>query len=339
MRLPSELIASLRPAYEGTTVCVTGGCGFIGSHTVDALVALGARVAVIDDLSNSDPDHLLELIDLEPDRVRFIDGSVLDPAAMQEAVRGASVLLHLAAIGSVPRSIIEPRRVFAVNAGGTVAALEAARAAGARRFVLSSSSSVYGWTEGTQARSESEPLRPRSPYAASKVAAEASVQAWCRAYGLTGLSLRYFNVFGPRQSAATSYAAVVPAFVKNLLAGLPPVIFGDGRQGRDFTYVANVVAANLLAASPNLHSGLEGQPVNIGTGTRTTVLELAQRLSERCGNPQIRPRFEPARSGDIRDSLADLSAARRLLGYEPIVDLAGGLEETVAWARRALAGA
>ena len=117
------------------------------------------------------------------------------------------------------------------------------------------------------------------------------------------------------------------------------MIFGDGRQGRDFTYVANVVAANLLAASPNLHSGLEGQPVNIGTGTRTTVLELAQRLSERCGNPQIRPRFEPARSGDIRDSLADLSAARRLLGYEPIVDLAGGLEETVAWARRALAGA
>ena len=188
MRLPSELIASLRPAYEGTTVCVTGGCGFIGSHTVDALVALGARVAVIDDLSNSDPDHLLELIDLEPDRVRFIDGSVLDPAAMQEAVRGASVLLHLAAIGSVPRSIIEPRRVFAVNAGGTVAALEAARAAGARRFVLSSSSSVYGWTEGTQARSESEPLRPRSPYAASKVAAEASVQAWCRAYGLTSTS-------------------------------------------------------------------------------------------------------------------------------------------------------
>lgn len=337
MRLPAELVASLRPAYEGATVCVTGGCGFIGSHTVDALVALGARVAVIDDLSNSDPDHLLELVDLEPERVRFIDASILDPAAMAEAARGANVVIHLAAIGSVPRSIIEPRRVFSVNAAGTVAVLEAARAAGARRFVLASSSSVYGGGEG--ARHEAEPTRPRSPYAASKVAAEAAVQAWCASYGLTGVSLRYFNVFGPRQSAVTSYAAVVPAFIKNLIAGLPPVIFGDGRQSRDFTYIANVVAANLLAGVPEPRGGLDGQPVNIGTGTRATILEIAQHLAERCGNPQVRPRFEPARGGDVRDSLADIALAKRLLGYEPLVDLTGGLDETVNWARRAMAGA
>lgn len=357
MRMPADLIASLRPAYEGLSVCVTGGCGFIGSHTVDALLSLGARVSVIDDLSNSDADHVMELIDLEPDRIRFIDASILDPRAMAEAMRGVNVVIHLAAIGSVPRSIIEPRRVFAVNAGGTVAVLEAARAAGARRIVLASSSSVYGGLAPTPGsgganagggasanldavpRRESEPTQPRSPYAASKVAAEAAVQSWCRAYGLTGVSLRYFNVFGPRQSAATSYAAVVPAFTKNLLSGLPAVIFGDGCQTRDFTYIANAVAANLLAASPALEARLDGQAINIGTGTRTSVLELARQLAERCNAANLRPRFEPARPGEVRDSLADTSLARRLLGYEPLVDLAGGLDETVMWSKRALAGA
>jgi UDP-glucose 4-epimerase len=361
MRLPADVVSSLRPAYSGLSVCVTGGCGFIGSHTVDALTSLGAKVSVIDDLSNAEPDHVLELVDLEPDRVRFIDGSVLDPRAMAEAVKGCSLVIHLAAIGSVPRSMIEPRRVFAVNAGGTVGVLEASRAAGVRRVVLASSSSIYGGVDAASPstpRHESATPSPRSPYAGSKVAAEAALTSWCRAFGISGVSLRYFNVFGPRQSAATSYAAVVPAFTKHLLAGLPPVIFGDGRQTRDFTPVANVVLANLLAGSPALNATLDGQAINIGTGVRTSVLELATMLAERCAAAGIgpgeggagagggggaggglRPRFEPSRAGDVRDSLADIALAKRVLGYAPVTDLAGGLDETIGWAKRALAGA
>ncbi|MGQ0627709.1 MAG: NAD-dependent epimerase/dehydratase family protein, partial [Phycisphaerales bacterium] len=256
MRLPAELVASLRPAFEGRSVCVTGGAGFIGGHTVDALLSLGANVTVIDDLSNSSPAHLMEHMEFEPQRLRFVHASILDPAALRHAVADAELVLHLAAVGSVPRSIEEPARTFAVNADGTVCVVQACRRVGVRRVVFASSSSVYGSGAAAgsnsprqgppaqpEARTESMALAPMSPYAASKLAAEAVVAAWSRSYGLSALSVRYFNVFGPRQPAGSAYAAVVPAFVEAYLHSKPPVIYGDGSASRDFTPVANVVAA------------------------------------------------------------------------------------------------
>jgi nucleoside-diphosphate-sugar epimerase len=357
MRLPAEMVARLRPAFEGKPVCVTGGAGFIGGHLVDALLSLGASIAVIDDLSTSTADHLGELIELEPGRVRFVHGSILDPRALRDAVAGAQVIFHLAAMGSVPRSIEEPFRSFAVNAGGTVAVLEAAREAGSGRVIMAGSSSVYGGGGGPSvaeqmagqgragpvvAAVESAAPAPLSPYAASKVAAEAALRAWCRCYGLSGLSLRYFNVFGPRQSAETGYAAVVPAFARAYLSLSPsrePVIFGDGSQSRDLTYVDNAVAATLLAGAGGAPGAeLEGQAVNIGTGRRTTVLELAELIAQRARAGHVRPRFEPARPGDVLHSVADISLAKAVLGYAPIASLETGLDETVEWYRRAVAG-
>jgi nucleoside-diphosphate-sugar epimerase len=337
MKLPAEIVARLRPAYEDQSVCVTGGAGFIGGHTVDALVSLGAKVSIIDDLSNSSLDHIEELVELDPARVRFLHASILDTHAMAAAVQGCTTVFHLAAIGSVPRSIREPRRTFDVNATGTVAVLEAARAGGARRVVFASSSSVYGGLGGAGVgqpapRREDAPVNPLSPYAASKAAGEAALRAWCRAYGLIGVSLRYFNVFGPRQPADSAYAAVIPAFARALLGGQRPVVFGDGEQTRDFTFIANVVAANLAAGAAD---PLEGQAVNIGTGVGTSINDLARAMAQRCESPHIAPEHLEARTGDVRDSLADITLARSLLGYHPFADLGTGLDETVRWFRQA----
>lgn len=352
MKLPAELIARVAPAYAGVRVCVTGGAGFIGGHLVDALLSLpptdgpgglerSVQVTVIDDLSNSTIDHLAELIELEPDRLRFIHSSILDPIALTDAMHGCQVVFHLAAMGSVPASIAEPARSFAVNATGTVRVLEAARAAGVKRFVNSSSSSVYGEGEpdarnGSPApKVETQLPRPLSPYAASKLSAEAAVRAWSQTFGIGALSLRYFNVFGPRQSAESAYAAVIPAFVKRVLAGQPPIIYGDGAQSRDFTPVASVVAANLLAGSAT--GALRGQPLNIGTGQRTSVAELARLVCENLGMPHVQPQMQPARAGDIRHSLADIAAARSLIGYQPVGQFAEAMLTTVNWYRQALA--
>ncbi len=347
MRLPVEFVSSIRPKYEGRTVCVTGGAGFIGGHLVDALLSLGATIQVIDDLSTSSLDHLAELIDLDPQRVRFTHGSILDSSATGQAVEGAEVVFHLAAVGSVPLSMKEPRRTFAVNSTGTVAVLEAARAVGVKRVVFASSSSVYGTGEpalpgggGPAAdapRVETMPLCPISPYGASKLAAEGAVRAWSAAYGIQTVCLRYFNVFGPRQDPDSPYAAVIPAFIKRCLNGESPVIFGDGRHARDYTYIANVVAANLLAGVCDHAAVIRGSPVNIAAGVRTDLLELARLVGERCGTVAT-PEFRPERPGDIRVSSADIGLARRALGYQPVASLADGLTETVQWYRRALAG-
>jgi nucleoside-diphosphate-sugar epimerase len=348
LKFPAELVNRLRPAYQGRVVGVTGGAGFIGGHLVDALLGLGASVRVIDDLSNSGLEHLGPQIELETDRLTFTHGSILDDAALHTALLGCETVFHLAAMGSVPASIEHPTRSFAVNATGTVRVLEAARRVGAQRVIYSASSSAYGEgipagaTNGVAqsaalaARIESQSPQPLSPYAAGKLAGEHAMSAWARSYGLATISLRYFNVFGPRQPAGSQYAAVIPAFTQSFLQGQRPTIYGDGLQARDFTPVASAVGANLLAGATN--RPLTGQVVNIGTGRRTELLELARLIAQRCGRVGVEPIMAPPRAGDVRYSLADISAARALLGYEPIGTLESALDETVAWFRAQYTG-
>ncbi|HYE61657.1 MAG TPA: NAD-dependent epimerase/dehydratase family protein [Phycisphaerales bacterium] len=336
MKLPADKVARLRSVYSGQTVCVTGGTGFIGGHLVDALVSLGATVSVIDDLSNSTLEHLSGLIELEPERVRFTHASILDDDALADAAQGAQIILHLAALGSVPRSMLEPQRYWSVNATGTLRVLEAARKVSARRVVFAASSSAYG-DQPTLPKVETQPLNPLSPYAASKIAGEQLLSVWARCYGLSTVSLRYFNVFGPRQPADSAYAAVVAAFAKALIAGEPPTIYGDGAQTRDFTYVSNAVLATLLAGASQ--APLSGQVLNVGTARRISIAELATIMAQQTGQPHLQPAHKPERAGDVKHSLADISAARQLIGYEPVATLEEGLAETVEWYRRSLAGA
>lgn len=347
MKFPSETFSRLQPMYEGRHICVTGGAGFIGGHLVDALHSLGAHITVIDDLSNSDLDHLASLMELEPDRVKIVQGSILDDEAVKEAIAGGGdgpvkTVFHLAALGSVPRSLEQPQRTWSVNATGTLRVLEAARAAKVDRVVFASSSSAYGEQAsalrgGAAPKVETMLPSPMSPYAASKAAAELLCSAWSHSFGISTISVRYFNVFGPRQPAGSAYSAVVAAFAKSLLAGEAPVIFGDGGQSRDFTYVGNAVLGTLLAGVAE--RDFRGEVVNIGTGQATTVHDLAETMARLLGVPHIQPAFKPARPGDVRESLADISRARQLLGYDPVTDLEDGLAETVEWYKRALAGA
>ncbi len=328
MKLPTDQFQKLEPIYRDQRVCVTGGAGFIGSHLVDALLALGATITVIDDLSNSTLDHIASLIELEPARVQFVQGSILDPDSLNDAVQNASVVFHLAALGSVPRSVEEPQRTWQVNATGTLRVLQAVREHGVQHLVNSSSSSIYGDAPELPKVESLLPM-PVSPYAASKIAGEHLLSSWASTYGLNTINLRYFNIFGPRQPADSAYAAVVAAFAHALLAGNQPVIFGDGLQTRDFTFVSNAVLANLLAGASD--EPFQGQAVNIGTGQRTSLLELAGIIAKLTGHPDIAPRHETVRAGDVPHSLAEISRARDLVGYEPIVGVEEGLKETIQW--------
>ena len=332
MRYPAQLVSPLRQAYEGQTVCVTGGAGFIGGHLVEGLLALGAKVRVIDDLSNSTLATLAERIETEPDRVRFLHASILEDAALKEALQGTAVVFHLAALGSVPRSIDDPERTWTVNATGTMRVLQAARQAGTRRVVFAASSSAYGETEQLP-KVESMVPSPRSPYAASKVAGEELLQTWAHSYGMETAGLRYFNVFGPRQPANSAYAAVVPSFAWAVLAGQRPVIYGDGEQTRDLTYVSNAVLATMQAGGGE--RPLRGEIMNIGSGRRISIGELARTIAEILKRPDIVPRHREARVGDVRHSLADISRARELIGYKPFTTLENGLQETLKWAKEA----
>lgn len=309
-------------ALSGRSVCVTGGAGFIGSHLADALVSLGARVRVIDDFANGRESNLAG----PAAGAELVRGSVLDGPALDRAVAGAEVVFHQAALGSVPRSIEMPARYHEVNAGGTLRVLEAARRHGVRRVVYAGSSSAYGNTPTLPKRESMRP-DPRSPYAASKLAGEEMVRAWAVSYGLEAVTLRYFNVFGPRQRHDSPYVAVIPVFTKALLEGRRPAIHGDGRQTRDFTHVANAVHANLLAATSAAR--LEGQSVNVACGTRFSLLHLVAEIGTALGVPAD-PDFLPERAGDVRDSEADVSAARELLGYRVLVPFEEGLRDTVA---------
>lgn len=341
MKLPVELVNRLRPLLAGRNVCVTGGAGFIGGHLVDALLSLEARVTVIDDLSNATAEHLMELLELDPQALRFVHASILEDSALAEAMAGAHTVFHLAAVGSVPLSIEHPERSFAVNAAGTVRVLQAARKSGVKRVVYSASSSAYGDVPAVGGaivpKVETMAPMPLSPYAASKLAGEHAMRAWARSYGLETVSLRYFNIFGTRQPGNSPYAAVVAAFARAVLAGEQPVIYGDGQQSRDFTPVASAVAANLLAATTS--SPLNGQVVNIGSGVRTDLLALLAMIAEAAGRPGATATFRPARAGDVRHSLADIAAARGLLDYQPIGDLRGAIVEAVAWYKASLSGA
>lgn len=319
--------------YHDIAVCVTGGAGFIGGHLCDALVALGARVTILDDLSNSDTRNIGALIDRAPDRVRFVQGSILDPNALNEAMDGASRVFHLAALGSVPKSVEQPERTWLVNATGTMRVLKAAQQAGASRVIYSASSSAYGNNPTLPKREDMAP-EPESPYAAAKFAGESLCRSWAKCYGIDTICLRYFNIFGTRQAADSAYAAVIPAFIKRWVHNEPPTIFGDGGQTRDFTHVSNAVLANLLAGANA--NNLDGEVVNIGAGVRTSVNELASMIHARMGIEGLNPEHQHERIGEVRDSVADITRAKELIGYEPITNLEDGLATTVDWYNTAL---
>jgi len=336
IKLPADRLGQLRSFYDGRVVCVTGGAGFIGGHLVDVLHGVGASVRVIDDLSNSSIEHLAALIEMDPDRVRFVHGSILDEEALREAVGGCKTVFHLAAVGSVPKSIEDPQRTWVVNATGTMRVLETSKKAGVERVVCASSSSVYG-DQPDLPKVESQPPRPMSPYAASKLAGEHLASVWSQCYGLSTVSLRFFNVFGPRQASEGGYAAVVAAFCRSLLNADRPVVYGDGTQTRDFTFVSNVVLGILLAGATQ--NEMKGQAANLGTGRRISVLDLATAIARQVGMPTVQPIYKPGRAGDVLHSQADVSRAKQLFGYEPITRMEDGLQATVEWFRSQLMGA
>jgi len=311
--------------YRDAHVCVTGGAGFIGSHLVDALVNLGAHVTVIDDLSNGREEN----ISASRERIRFIQASILDDQARTEALRDARFVFHQAALGSVPHSVEEPLLFHEVNGTGTLRVLETSRRANVQRVVYASSSSVYG-DSPTLPKVEDHLPTPKSPYAASKLMGEYWMQAYAVCYGLSGVALRYFNVFGPRQRPDSQYAAVVPAFVDAMLRGRRPVIYGDGGQSRDFTYVRNVVYANLLAAIAD--RPLAGEAVNVACGERFTLLDLLGSLANLTAREPDAD-HAPERAGDVRHSQADIARSREIVGYETTVGFDEGLRETVEWFR------
>jgi UDP-N-acetylglucosamine/UDP-N-acetyl-alpha-D-glucosaminouronate 4-epimerase len=313
---------------RNTVVCVTGGAGFIGGHLTDALVKLGARVTVIDDLSNSDASHIATLIDSNPEQIRFIQGSILDPISLGSAVEGAQSVFHLAALGSVPKSVVDPARTWVVNATGTMRVLSAAQKAGASRVIYSASSSAYGDNPALP-KQETQAPEPESPYAAAKLAGESLCRSWATCYGIDTACLRYFNIFGPRQAADSAYAAVIPAFLKCYLNNQSPTIFGDGNQTRDFTHVSNAVYANLLAAA--CESPVGGEVFNIGAGRQTSVNQLAQDLQSQLAIESIKPDYQPERVGEVRDSYADISKAETVLGFKPVTTLEEGIASTTNW--------
>jgi UDP-glucose 4-epimerase len=308
-------------------ILVTGGAGFIGSHLTEALVRAGQRVRVLDNLAGGRRENLAAVrADVE-----LIEGDCADPDAARRAVEGVEVVYHQGAVPSVARSVTDPTGSHRANATATLSMLVAARAAGVRRFLYAGSSSVYGDSRTLPKREDMTPS-PLSPYAAAKLMGEHYVRIFAALHGMETLTLRYFNVFGPRQDPGSPYSGVISLFVTAMLAGRTPVVYGDGLQSRDFTYVDNVVDGNLRALTAK---GLRGQSVNVATGRRVTLKRLLAAVARATGRP-ARAEHSPPRPGDVRHSQADVRAARRLLGYRPRVDFETGLALTIDWYRSQL---
>ena len=302
---------------------VTGGAGFIGSHIASALARNGARVRVLDDLSTGHRENIDEI----GGDVDFIEGSVADEELLKKALEDVELVFHEAAIPSVPRSVEAPRQTHIASVDGTFSLLVAARERGVRRMVYAASSSAYG-DQPTLPKSEEMRPDPLSPYAVAKLVGEYYCRAFTRVYGLETVSLRYFNVFGPRQDPGSQYSGVVSRFISSLLSNERPVIYGDGEQSRDFTYIDNVVFANLNAASAKEASG---KVINVANGQQITLNQLLAELKELTGKQNVTAEYFEPRVGDVRHSLADITMARELLGYESKVDLREGLQRTIDW--------
>ena len=302
---------------------VTGGAGFVGSHIAAGLLAAGARVRILDDLSTGHRENIDEI----GGDIDFINGSVADEQLLAKALENVELIFHEAAIPSVPRSVEAPRQTHVASVDGTFSLLLAARDAGVKRVVYAASSSAYG-DQPTLPKSEQMAPDPLSPYAVAKLVGEYYGKVFTRVYGLETVSLRYFNVFGPRQDPGSQYSGVVSRFISCLTTNERPVIFGDGEQSRDFTYIDNVVAANLSAASA---ANAPGKVINVANGKRVTLNELLDELKQLTGKTDVTAEYRDPRVGDVKHSLADISMAREILGYESKVDLREGLQRTLDW--------
>ena len=310
------------------TFLVTGGAGFIGSHIATALVERGDKVRIFDNLCTGDTKNFAHIAD----SVEFIEGDLTDADAVGRAVKGVECIFHQAALASVPRSVEFPLDTNAACVTGTVNLLDQARQADVRRVVYAASSSAYG-DQPTSSKRETDLPAPISPYGAAKLAAEIYLQAFTATYGIETVALRYFNVFGPRQDPNSAYSAVIPLFITAILSGKQPTIFGNGQQSRDFTYVANVVHGNLLAADA---PDASGKVINMANGRSISLLEMLATLNEQLGT-NVEANFEPARTGDILESLADITLAREVLGYETQVGFEEGIRRSIEYYRELVA--
>jgi nucleoside-diphosphate-sugar epimerase len=309
---------------------ITGVAGFIGSNIAHALIERGDEVRGIDNFSHGRWENIADIVR----GFDFRQADITNAHAIRSACDGVDYVLHQAALGSVPRSLVDPLATNKSNVAGTLSVLEAAREAGVKRIIYASSSSVYGNTP-TLPKREHMPLNPISPYAVSKCAGELYCQSFYNVLGVETVCLRYFNVFGPRQHPTSQYAAVIPKFIRQMLKGERPTIFGDGMQSRDFTFVDNVVSANLLACHSPAHKAC-GRAFNIAAGKNFSLNELYSQLQQitGCNTP---PSYAPARNGDVRDSLADTNEAQKALGYRTLVEFPEGLRKTVEWYKREVA--
>jgi len=305
---------------------ITGGAGFIGSNIAEHLMGRGAGVRVFDNFSSGERTNVQSFAT----KAEIIEGDLRDPKALEQAVKGVRYVLHLGAIPSVPRSVENPQATNEANITGTVNLLVAARDAGVKRVVFTSSSSVYGDTP-TLPKREDMPSSPLSPYAVQKMTGEYYAGLFWRLYGLETVSLRYFNVFGPRQDPQSQYAAVIPRFITAILHDQAPTIYGDGSQTRDFSHVENIIEANRLACEAPKEA--LGQSFNIACGGRISLLDLVDTVNKILGK-NVKPKFDPARPGDILHSQADITKAEKLLGWKPVVNFPEGIAKTVAWYQR-----
>lgn len=302
---------------------VTGGAGFIGSNLVDGLLSQGFRVRVLDNLSTGKKENLAHVLS----RIDFIKGDLRSDKDVRKAVRGVRYVFHMGAISNVPQSVDQPLVTHEVNVTGTFRLLQSSREAGVKRFIFTSSSAVYGETKKFPS-SERELPRPESPYAASKIMGEYYCRNFSTLYGLETVALRYFNVFGPRQNPRSRYACVIPIFLKCFLDKVSPEVHWDGKQSRDFVYVDDVVAANLLAMK---RPGVSGEAFNIGSHSEVRVIDCLTGIQEILGVKKVQVHHTPKRQGDVRRTFADIAQAKRFLGFRPAVPFAKGLRKTVAW--------